>query len=119
MKSRMRGFRSMVLGLGVAAGLLLAPAAFARSHVSVGIGLPGVSVGYNSGWHGHGHGYVGIGGYGYRPYGYYGGYSGGYYPGYYAPAPVYYSRPVYRGSCYSRSFRDARGYYHSGYYHSC
>ena len=110
MKSRMRGFRSMVIGSVVAAGLLLAPAAFARTHVSVGVGLPGVSVGYNSGWHGHGYGVVGVGGYG--PY--YGGYYGGYYPGYYAPAyygpsAVVYGAPVYRGYY-------GRGYYGHGYY---
>ncbi len=117
MKSTIRGMRSVALGLCVAAGALAAPAAFARDHVSVGIGLPGVSVGYNSGWHGHNSYYVGVGGYGYRPY--YGGYYGGYYPGYYAPAPVYYSRPVYAGSCYARAFYDGRGYYHPGYYYAC
>jgi hypothetical protein len=118
MKSNIRGFRSLALGLCVAAGALAAPAAFARSHVSVGVALPGVSVGYNSGWHGHNNYYVGVGGYG-RPYynGYYGGYYGGYYPGYYAPAPVYYSRPY--GSCYSGSFYDARGYYHPGHRYPC
>ena len=115
MKSRTRGFRSMAIGLCVAAGMLLAPAAFARTHVSVGVGLPGVSVGYHSGWHGRGYGYVGFGGY-------YGGYYPGYYgygPGYYYPAPVYYSRPVYSASCFARPFYDARGYYHRGYYYSC
>jgi hypothetical protein len=119
MKSTIRGFRSLALGLCVAAGALAAPAAFARSHVSVGVSVPGVSVGYNSGWHGHNNYYVGVGGgyYGPRYRGYYGGYYGGYYPGYYAPAPVYYGRPY--GSCYTRSFYDARGYYHPGYYYSC
>jgi hypothetical protein len=115
MKSTIRGIRSLALGLCVAAGALAAPAAFARDHVSVGIGLPGVSVGYHSGWHGRGNYFVGVGGY--RPY-YYGGYYGGYYPGYYAPAPVYYGRAAY-GSCYTRAFYDARGYYHPGYYYSC
>lgn len=115
MKSTIRGLRSLALGLCVAAGALAAPAAFARDHVSVGIGLPGLSVGYNSGWHGRGGYSIGVGGY--RPY-YYGGYYGGYYPGYYAPAPVYYGRAAY-GACYSRSFYDARGYYHPGYHYSC
>jgi hypothetical protein len=46
MNFRKRGFRAMVLGLLVAGGLALAPAAFAGgSHVSVGVALPGVSVG--------------------------------------------------------------------------
>src|ERR1700759_3771142 len=114
MKSTIRGFRSLALGLTLAAGALAAPAAFARDHVSVGIGLPGVSVGYNSGWHGRNNYYVGVGGY--RPY-YYGGYCGGYYPGYYAPAPVVYGGPVYRGSCRAAGFYDGRGYYHPGYYY--
>jgi hypothetical protein len=113
MKFRLRGFRAMVLGLCVAAGLLLAPAAFARTHVGVGISLPGVSVGYWGGGHGHwgGRGFVGVG---------FGGYYGPYYgygPGYYA-APAYYG-PVYYGHCYARPFYDARGYYHPGYSYSC
>ena len=116
MKSRTRGFRAIVFGLVAAAGLLLAPAAFA-GHVSVGIGLPGLSVGY---W-GHGRGFVGVGVGGY--YGpYWGGYYGGYYapaPVYYAPGPVYYGPPAYARRCYSRAFYDGRGYYHAGYYHSC
>jgi hypothetical protein len=114
MKSTNRGFRSLALGLCVAAGALAAPAAFARSHVSVGVSVPGVSVGYHSGWHGHNNYYVGVGGGYYGPR--YGGYHG-YYPGYYAPAPVYYGRPY--ASCYARSFYDARGYFHPGYYYSC
>ena len=46
MLSRKRGFRAMVLGLLAAAGLALAPAAFAHGGWSVGISVPGVSVGY-------------------------------------------------------------------------
>ena len=122
-----RGFRAMVLGLLVAAGLALAPAAFARGHVSIGINLPGVSVGY---WGGHhSHGYVGAGGY-------YGGY---YAPTYYAPAYYddyyyaddYYNAPYpaygvvyssggyyphhhYRGGHY---YNRDHGYYYHGYHH--
>ena len=68
----------MVLGLLVAAGLALTPAAFARGHIDIGINVPGVSVGYYGGHRGHG--YVGV---------------GGYYGGYYAPAPVYYDDYYY------------------------
>jgi len=115
MKSTIRGLRNIALGLCVAAGALAAPAAFARDHVSVGVALPGVSVGYHNGWHGHNSYYVGVGGYGYHPYRH--GYYGGYYPGYYAPAPVYYGAPY--ASCYARGFYDHRGYWHPGYYYSC
>lgn len=117
MKSRIRGFRSMAIGMCVAAGLLLAPAAFARTHVSVGVGLPGVSVGYNSGWHGGGYGVVGVGGYGYGPYygGYYGGPYYGYYPGYYGPSAVVYG-VGYRGGYYGHGYYG-RGAYGHGYYH--
>lgn len=97
MKFRKRGIRAAVLGLLAAAGLALAPAAFAHTNWSVGINAPGVSVGY---WGGHHHGgYLGINA------GYYGGYYPAYYSApvyydYYAPAPVvervYYTRPVYR-----------------------
>ena len=104
-----RGIRAAVLGLLAAAGLALAPAAFAHTNWSIGINAPGVSVGY---WGGHHHGgYVGVNA------GYYGsGYYGGYYPTYYsAPAyydyypveRVYYTRPVYRHR------------YHHRYYSSC
>ena len=123
MKSTIRGMRNIALGLCVAAGALAAPAAFARDHVSVGVALPGVSVGYHNGWHGHNSYYVGVGNgyYGHGYYGprrgYYGGYYGGYYPGYYAPAPVYYGGGY--GSCYARGFYDGRGYWHPGYYYSC
>jgi len=109
-----RGFRAMVLGLLAAAGLALAPAAFARGHVDVGINVPGVSVGYYGGHHGHG--YVGVGGY-------YGGYyAPAYYdPYYYAPYPAYgvvynsgyYPHRYYRGGHY---YRD-RGHYRNGYHH--
>lgn len=138
MTIRKWGLRTLVLGLIAAAGLVLAPSAFARGHVSIGIDLPGISLGY---WGGHhGHGYVGVGGYygsGYYGGGYYGNYSpayyGGYYgpsyySGYYAPAPVYYGgyypAPVYRTYYRSRTYyrnedpRYDRGYnrgYNRGY----
>jgi len=95
MKFRKRGMRAMVLGLLAVAGLGLAPAAFAHGGVSIGINLPGLSIGV-----GRHHGaYIGIGGPAY------------YAPAYYAPTPVvyddyYYNAPVYVG-----------GYYGGGYYH--
>lgn len=121
MTMRKRGFRALVLGLLVTAGLALAPAAFAGGHVSIGINLPGVSLGY---WGGHhGHGYVNVGGYyggGYYGGGYYGGgyYSPAYYDSYYyAPAPVYYApAPVYYDSYYSYSAPVYRSHYRARYY---
>jgi hypothetical protein len=101
----MRGIRSIVLGVLVAAGLALAPSAFARGHVSIGIGLPGLSIGFSDcrhcghGWGGNYGGYYGGGyGYSYAPAyyapAYYGaGYYDDYYPSYGA---VYYSRPIHR-----------------------
>lgn len=116
MNIRNRGSRALCLGLLAVAGLALAPAAFARSHVSIGINLPGVSLGY---WGGHhGRGYVNVGGYygggyyggGYYGAGYYGGYAPSYYDTYYyRSAPVYYSRPVYYGPTYYRSRNYYRG----------
>ena len=53
-----RGFRAMAVGLLVAAGLAMTPAAFARGHLSVGVSVPGVSIGYNTGYWGP-RGYVG------------------------------------------------------------
>ena len=130
MKFGKRGFRAMAFGLVAVAGLAFASAASARDHFSLGISVPGLTVGV-----GNHHTYVGVGG------GYYGGgyYSPGYYgpayyaapaPVYYAPAPVYYgpayyggyySRPVYRGGYYGHGYyRDGyRGGYYSrgGYYH--
>jgi len=110
MTFRKRGFRAMAFGMLAAAGLMLAPSAFAG--VSVGINLPGLSIGVGS----HHHAYVGIG-------------AGGYYaPGYYAPAPVvyddyYYSSPVYVGGYYYGPHHYYRGggyyhdYHHGGYHH--
>ncbi|HEY8011908.1 MAG TPA: hypothetical protein VIE67_13020 [Rudaea sp.] len=112
MTFRKRGFRAMVLGALVTAGLALAPAAFARDHFGIGINLPGLSVGVG----GH-HGFVDIG-------------LGGYGPAYgygYAPAPVYYDdyAPAYYGSAYYSpayyggvvydGYYGGRGYYRGGY----
>ena len=85
-------FRYMLVGLLIAAGVALAPAAFARSHWNVGInlGFPGVSIGYSDCRHC---------GYGWGGNYAYGGYA--YAPAYYAPAPVYYApAPVYYGPAY-------------------
>jgi len=90
----MRGIRSIVLGVLVAAGFLLAPSAFARGHVSIGIGLPGVSIGWSDcrhcGWAGN-----------------------YYYSGYYGPS--YYS-PVYYGPTYYAPAYYSVGYYGPSYY---
>ncbi|HEX7917376.1 hypothetical protein [Rudaea sp.] len=134
-----RGFRAMAFGLVAVAGLAFASVASARDHFSLGISVPGLSIGV-----GNHHTYVGVGG------GYYGGgygyYEPAYYaPTYYAPAPVYYdSYPAYygpsvvyssgyyyRGRGYDRGYRhgyyEGRGYYDrrgggydhhgGGYYH--
>jgi hypothetical protein len=101
--------RHSLFGLLIAAGLVLAPSAFARGHVSVGvnIGLPGISLGYSDCRHCGRGGYYGGGGY----------YDGGYYSGYAAPVyyspayyePAYYSYPSYGVSYYG-------DYYSGGYY---
>jgi hypothetical protein len=115
-----RGFRAMAFGLVAVAGLAFASAASARDHFSLGISVPGLSIGVG----GH-HTYVGVGG-GYYGPAYYG-------PAYYAaPAPVvyadpypvyygpayyggYYSRPVYRGGYGHGYYREGyRGGYHEG-----
>ena len=123
MNSSKRGFRAMAFGLFAVAALAMTSTASARSHFSLGISVPGLSIGVGS----H-HTYVGVGG------GYYGGYGGGYYaptyyaPTYYAPAPVYYpsypayySAPVVYRSGYYHGYRGyERGYdrgYRNGYYH--
>lgn len=109
MNSRKRGIRALALGLLAAAGLALAPAAFARTYVDVGINAPGVSVGYYGGHHHHGW-YGSVGGY-YAP-GYY-----DYYPSYYY-APAYYE-PYGYGRCWVRGHYDRYGYYHRGHYVAC
>lgn len=115
MISRKRGFRAMMFGLVAAAGLALAPAAFARGHVGIGISAPGVSVGYWGGHHGRGYVDVGVGGYygGYYAPAYY---DTGYYDPYYAPVVYdsYYSYPhrvYYRGGYY-----PSHHYYRGDYY---
>lgn len=116
MNFRKRGFRAMVLGLLVAGGLALAPAAFAGGHVSVGVNLPGVSIGYG----GHS-GYVGVYapayyGAAYYPSTYYYDYGPAYYSTYYAPYPAYYgSYYYYGGHRYYRSHHHDRYYGHGGY----
>ena len=102
---RKRGFRAMVLGLLVATGLALTPAAFAHSSWSVGINVP-VGVGY----YGPSYGYYGPTYY--RP-AYYDPYY--YDPYYYGPSVVYYSG----GHRYYRHHRyyDHHRYYRDGYYH--
>ncbi|MFT3791711.1 MAG: hypothetical protein QM741_11700 [Rudaea sp.] len=105
-----RGFRAMAFGLVAVAGLAFASAASARDHFSLGINLPGLSLGIGS----H-HTYLGIGG---------GYYAPGYYaPAYYAaPAPVYYDPypayygPAYYGGYYARPVVYRGGYYGHGYY---
>lgn len=114
-----KSIRSFVMGVLVAAGLALAPAAFARSHwnVGIGIGLPGVSIGYSD-CHHCGRGWGGN---------YY--YGGGYYSSYYAPAyygptyygPTYYDAGYYGPSYYYPSYgvryydRPSHRYYGNGY----
>jgi len=101
--------RSLIAAGLLLAGFVAAPAAFARSHVSIGLGFygPGYSVGYNDCVNCY---------YGRTYYPTY--YSGYYYPAptyyaptyYYSPAPVYYDPyPVY-GSVYYN------GYYGGSYY---
>jgi hypothetical protein len=96
----------MVLGGLLAASLCFAPAALARTHVSVGVALPGVSIGVGNCWN-----------CGYAPV-----YPAPvYYPSpvYYAPAPVYYApAPVYYGYGYGGYYAPRRAYrYHRGYPH--
>src|SRR3954463_14062778 len=110
MISRKRGFRAMVYGLLIATGVALTPAAFARTHVDVGIGVPGGYIGYHDGYRHHGgYGYVG-GGY----------YAPSYYAPYYRPtyyAPAYYGD--YYGSCVVRGHYDRWGRWHPGHRVPC
>jgi hypothetical protein len=118
MNLRKRGFRAMATGLLIAAGLALTPAAFAGGHVSVGVNLPGVSIGYG----GH-RGYVGVYapayGYAYGPAYYnspvYYDYGPAYYDGYYGPSVAYYGPAYYGGYYYSGGHRYYRGSYRGGY----
>lgn len=92
--------RTVILAGLVLASLCMAPAALARTHVSIGVALPGVSIGVGNCWNC---------GYAAPVYP-----APVYYPGptYYAPAPVYYApAPVYYG--YGAYYAPVRGY---GYY---
>ncbi|HEY3520455.1 MAG TPA: hypothetical protein VGK80_05375 [Rhodanobacteraceae bacterium] len=113
-----RILRRGLIGLGVLlAGALAAPTAFARTHVSVGLGFygPGYSIGINDCVNCYR---------GYYPRNYYYPAYSAYYPPayyyrpapvYYRPAPVYYSPyPVYGTVYYGRSYGD---YYHDGHDH--
>lgn len=105
--------RKWVFGLLLVAGVSLAPAAFARSHVSVGVGinLPGVSIGFSDCRHcGYGHGWGG------NYYGYSAVVSPAYYGGYYMPA-YYESYPAYYGPAYYSPRYYGPSYY-GGYYRS-
>lgn len=106
-KSKRSSLKRVVLAAAVLLGCAAVAPAFARSHVSVGIGInmPGVSVGYSDGY--------------YRPY-----YRPAYYgyaaPVYYRPAPrvVYYDDPVVvERPVYVRRVYEERGYYSDGYRH--
>ncbi|HEY6941602.1 hypothetical protein [Dokdonella sp.] len=102
-----KSVRSFALGVLVVAGMALAPAAIARSHwnVGIGIGLPGLSIGYSDCHHcgrGWGGNYSYAGGY----------YGGGYYGSYYAP--VYYGPSYYAADYYSPSYYEPS--YYPGYY---
>lgn len=101
-----RTLRRSILAAGVmAAALITAPAAFARSHVSIGLGFygPGYSVGFNN--------CVNCG-YNRRAY-YPAYYAPTYYdPGYYAPAPVYYNPYPAYGTVYYGGYYGRGGYYH-------
>lgn len=104
-----KSFRNIALGLLAAAGFMLAPAAFAggHGHVSVGISLPGLSVG----WTDRGQGYLGIGvGAWYPSYGW-GGSPGWYGPGWYGAS--WYGAPAY--PVYRYPVRPVR-YYGANYY---
>lgn len=92
--------RSLIAAGLLLAGAIAAPVAFARSHVSIGLGFsgPGYSVGYNN----CGHCYYGYGA-AYPAY-----YSDYYYPAYYEPAPAYYYDPY---PVYGTVYYGGGGYY--------
>ena len=100
--------RSLIAAGLLLAGFVAAPAAFARSHVSIGLGFygPGYSVGYNdcvNCYYGRGRAY-------------YPAYSGYYYPAYSAPAYYYEPAPVYYDSYPAYGTVYYNGYYGGGYY---
>lgn len=89
------------------AAFALAPAAFARSHWSVSLGFPGVSIGYAD--YGHrGHGWGGN----YYSGGYYGRGYGSYY------APVHYRSAYYGPSYYGPAYYGPGYYGYGGGYYS-
>lgn len=107
-KSKRSSLKHVVLAAAVLLGCAAAAPSFARSHVSVGIGInvPGVSIGYTDGY--------------YRPHYYRPYYGPAYYSGpvYYRPAPrvVYYDEPVVvERPVYVRRVYEERGYYSDGY----
>ena len=130
-----RILRRALIGFGLLlAGAIAAPAAFARTHVSIGLGFygPGYSIGINDcvncyrGYYPRGY---------YAPAYYSAYYAPAYYyrpaPVYYRPAPVYYNPyPVYGTVYYSNGY-DRHGwhdhdhdgwhgddhYSHGSYYH--
>ena len=129
-----RILRRGLIGLGLLlAGAIVAPAAFARTHVSIGLGFygPGYSVGindcvncYRSYYPTYYSGYYAPAYY-YRPAPVY--YAPAYY---YRPAPVYYNQyPVYGTVDYSNGYRHGwhdhdhdswhgdDHYSHGSYYH--
>lgn len=113
MSFRKRGFRAMVLGLLVATGLALTPAAFARSHVSFGISVPGVAIGYGPGYYGSYYAPAYYGPAYYDPY-YYDSYYYG--PSYYGPSVVYYGGGYRHHHHYYRDYDRHEHYRHDGYY---
>lgn len=97
--------RSMLPALLVVAAFAVTPAAFARSHWSVGVnlGFPGVSIGYSD--------------HGYRGHGWGGNYYGGMYGSYYAPS--YYRSVYYAPSYYApRHYGPSHYGYGGSYYYS-
>jgi|SRR5690348_5957639 len=113
--------RSLIAAGLLIAGAVAAPAAFARSHVSIGLGFygPGYNVGYNNCVNCYyGRTYYSPA---YYSPAYYSGYSGYYDPGYtsyyYSPAPVYYDPYPAYGTVYYSSGYYGRGYYDRGRHH--
>lgn len=95
--------RTVILAALLLGSLCLAPAAVARTHISIGVALPGVGIGVGNCWN---CGYVAP----IYP-------APVYYPSpvYYAPAPAYYApAPVYYG--YGAYYAPRRAYrYHRAY----
>jgi hypothetical protein len=100
-RKRKSGLSALVAALAVVAALAFAPAAMARGHLSIGISLPGIGIGYSDCRHcGGWRGYAGV--------------YGGYYPSaYYAPA--YYPARTYYPSYYDYGYYAAPVVYYDGY----